>query len=128
MSKPPTVVELDWQHRLVFRGSSAGRAMTLDGDSLEGPSPVQALALALASCMGADIAYVLTKGRHSLEALHAHLVADRSQTDPHRVVKVTMHFTMRGDFAAAAVDRAIALSREKYARCGTPCARTSRST
>jgi len=114
MAKPPTVLDLEWQHRLVFRGTSAGREITLDGDSVEGPSPVQTMGFALASCMAADVAYVLTKGRHSLTGLHAHLVADRAQVDPHRIVKVNIHFTVHGDVVPEAVDRALALSREKY--------------
>ena len=42
--------------------------MTIDGDSTAGPSPVQALAFALAGCMAADVVYILTKGRHPLRA------------------------------------------------------------
>ena len=88
--------------------------MTLDSAGLVGPSPVQALGFALAGCMATDVAHLLTKGRQPLRGLRAHLVADRSPEDPHRFVRVTLHITVEGAVPADAVERAIALSREKY--------------
>jgi len=114
MAKPPTIAELEWQRALVFQAESAGQAITIDGDSSAGPSPVQTLTFALASCMAADLVHMLTKGRHPLTALHAHLVADRAQADPHRVVRVALRFAIGGEVPADAIDRAISLSREKY--------------
>jgi hypothetical protein len=75
VSKPPTVADLTWLGGLRFSGVSGVTSMTIDGDSAAGPSPVQALAFALAGCMAADVVYILTKGRHPLHALRAHLVA-----------------------------------------------------
>ena len=114
MPKPPTVVDLRWTHDLVFEATSAGRSMTIDGDSREGPSPVQALAISLAGCMSADVAYMLAKGRHPFRALSAHLVADRAQDNPHRVLRLTLEFAVEGAVPPDAVARAIALSRETY--------------
>src|SRR5215467_6913024 len=88
--------------------------MTIDGDSREGPSPVQALAISLAGCMSADVAYMLAKGRHPFRALSAHLVADRAQDNPHRVLRLTLEFAVEGAVPPDAVARAIALSRETY--------------
>jgi uncharacterized OsmC-like protein len=34
--------------------------------------------------------------------------------DPHRILRATLHFKIDGDVPADAVDRAIALSRDKY--------------
>ena len=114
MSKPPTTAELHWTHGLVFRATSGVASLTVDGDSREGPSPVQSLAIALAGCMSADVAHILTKGHHPFRALRAEIVADRAQEDPHRFVRVAMRFRVEGDVPAEAVERAIALSREKY--------------
>jgi putative redox protein len=75
---------------------------------------VDALATALAGCMSSDIAHILTRGRHSLRALTARFVGDRAQEDPHRFVRIALHFTIDGDVPPDAVDRAVALSREKY--------------
>ena len=114
MAKAPIVVDLAWSSGLIFSGRSAQASLTLDSAGVAGPSPVQALAFALAGCMLMDVADILTKGRHTFRALRAHLVADRADTDPHRIVRVTLSVTVAGSVPAAAVERAIALSREKY--------------
>ncbi len=114
MSKPPTVAELQWTHGLVFHAASGAVSITIDGDSREGPSPVQSLAFALAGCMSADIAYILTKGRYTFRSLRSRITADRAPDDPHRFVRVAMRFTIEGGVPEEAVARAISLSRDKY--------------
>jgi putative redox protein len=114
VATPPTLIDLTWTRDLIFAGSSGSATVTLDSAGVAGPSPVQALGFALASCMTTDVVHVLTKGRHPLRALTSHLVADRAPDDPHRFVKMALRFTIDGDLPADAVDRAIALSREKY--------------
>jgi putative redox protein len=114
VAKPPTIVDLNWAGALVLNGTSDKAAMTLDSSGVAGPSPVQALAFALAGCMTMDVAYILTKGRQPFSALRSHLVADRAQEDPHRIVKMHLQVTVEGEVPADAVARAIALSYEKY--------------
>ena len=114
MAKPPTTIDLTWTHDLVFAGFSHGATVTLDSAGMAGPSPVQALGFALAGCMTTDVTHILAKGRHPLRALTSHLVADRAAEEPHRFVRMALHFTIDGDVPPEAVDRAIALSREKY--------------
>ena len=75
---------------------------------------MQALGAALAGCMTIDVAYLLTRGRHQLRALRSRLTADRAQEDPHRFVRMTLHVIVEGSVPRDAVERAIALSREKY--------------
>lgn len=112
--KPPAVADLEWIGDLEFRAASAKITMTLDGESTAGPSPVQALAFALAGCMSVDVIDILRKGRHDVRALKAHLVADRAPESPHRFVKVSLRFVVQGAVPEQAVERAIALSRDKY--------------
>jgi putative redox protein len=115
VSKPPTIADLRWQHDLVFEATSGTQTITLDGDSREGPSPVQTLAFSVAGCMAANLAHMLAKGRHPFRALRCRVVGDRSQENPHRFVRLTLHFVVEGgDVPGDALDRAIALSRDKY--------------
>ena len=114
MPKLPTVVNLTWAGELVLNGTSDKASMTLDSSGVAGPSPVQALGFALAGCMTMDVAYILTKGRQPFSALRSHLVADRAQDEPHRIVKMHLHVTVEGELPADAVARALALSHEKY--------------
>jgi putative redox protein len=112
--KPPTVVDISWIDDLRFSVTSDKAAITIDSAGLAGPSPVQALGIALAGCMTTDVVHILTRGRHPLRALRSHLVAERAQDDPHRFVRVTLHVTVEGRVPRDAIERAIALSRDRY--------------
>ena len=105
---------ITWQGERRFAADFRGVPVTMDGDSTAGPSPVEALGLALASCMGVDVADILRKGRHDLRALTTELVAERAPEPPSRFTAVDLRFRITGDVPAAAVERAIALSHEKY--------------
>ena len=114
MAKPPVIAELVWAEALRFEATSGRIATVVDGDSTAGPSPVQMLVLGLAGCMAADVVEIVRKGRHPLHAFSARIVAERAQEPPTRVVRAQLHFQLRGDVPAAAVERAIALSRDRY--------------
>jgi putative redox protein len=105
---------MEWEGDLRFRGRAGERALELDGDSRAAVSPVEALALSLAGCMASDVVHILVKGRADLKGLTARLVAERSPEEPRRLVSVDLRFSVRGDVPASKVERAIALSREKY--------------
>jgi putative redox protein len=105
---------MEWEGDLRFRGRAGERVLELDGDSRAAVSPVEALALALAGCMASDVVHILVKGRADLKGLTARLVAERSPEEPRRLVSVDLRFSVRGDVPASKVERAIALSREKY--------------
>lgn len=110
----PTVVHLTWKGGLLFEGKAADSGMVLDSDGKLGPSPVQTLLLALAGCMAINVAAILNKARLDVRGIKAHLAADRAEEVPRRVVKVAIHFTVEGDVAEEKIERAIALSRDKY--------------
>src|SRR5690349_11522708 len=112
--KPPTVLELIWEHDLVLGGRSGDVRLTLDSASVSGPSPMQALAFALAGCMAMDVVYVLRKGRHDLRGLRADLTGERMPTEPRRFTRIKLHYTITGGIPAEPIERAIQLSREKY--------------
>jgi putative redox protein len=114
MSKPPVPATLVWDGDLRFRASSGTASIVLDGDSVAGASPVQTLAFSVAGCMAMDVAAIVTKGRHPMAALDVKFVGVRAEDHPRRFLKIELHFSVRGNVPAAAVERAIDLSREKY--------------
>ena len=112
--RPPMVVELEWSGDLRFDASSAGMTAVVDGDSRHGPSPVQHAAIGLAGCMAADVVDILRKGRHDLKALRVRFAGTRAQEPPRRFLQISLSFELQGSVPPEAVERAIALSQEKY--------------
>ena len=110
----PLVLDLEWlgDHRL--RGRSGDVEMVMDSPPVAGPSPVQALAFGLAGCMAIDVLVVMKRGRFDVKGLKARLVAERAPTDPKRIVKVDLHYTLAGQIPPDRVERAIQLSRDRY--------------
>ena len=114
MTKPPLTATLTWQGALKFRAATPRTEIILDSDSIAGPSPPEALAMALAGCMAIDVADIVLKGRHPLTSLEAKIAGDRRDDPPRHFVRFTLHFLVGGNVPAHAIERAIALSREKY--------------
>ena len=111
---PPVTLDLVWEGDLRFAGRADGVKLTLDGAKTAGPSPVQALGFGLAGCMAIDVAQILTKGRAPLTGLRVRLVGERRGEEPRRFVKIDLHFLVTGEVAPDKVERALALSRDKY--------------
>jgi putative redox protein len=114
MPKPPVLAELSWIDALRFDVASGRITTVVDGDANAGASPVQMLVIGLAACMSIDVVDIIRKGRHTVTGFHSAIVAQRAPDAPARVVSAQLRFQIRGDVPPAAVERAIALSRDKY--------------
>lgn len=112
--KPPITATLTWQGDLRFSARTGSAEIILDSDGNAGPSPPQAVAMALAGCMAIDVADIVRKGRHSFTALEATIVGQRKEDPPRHFVGFTLHFIVTGPVPELAVERAVRLSREKY--------------
>ena len=113
-AKPPLVAELIWDVGLRFGATSGSAAIVIDGDGAVGPSPMQLTAFGLAGCMAADVVSILQKGRHPMTGVRVSFTGGRASEPPRRFVTITLHFIVSGAVPSDAVDRAIALSRDKY--------------
>ncbi|WP_239491635.1 OsmC family protein [Luteitalea sp. TBR-22] len=108
-------VSLTWNHDQVFDTHLAtGSGPVLDGDGAEGASPTQAVALALGACMGIDVVSILKKGRHDLRALRVKVTGTRADGPPSYFTGWILHYEITGPVPDAAIERAIALSRDTY--------------
>jgi putative redox protein len=113
--KPRVVLDLEWQGGLRFSGRCGEVELAMDSPpGPNAPSPVQTLAFALAGCMAMDVAAILAKGRLDVSSLRVHLEAQRAPAEPHRLVGASLHFEVKGAVPPDRMDRALALSREKY--------------
>jgi putative redox protein len=113
-TKPPTVVRLTWEEGLEFTATHLAHSWTLDGKNEAGPTPVIALASALAGCMAIDIVHILIRGRHKVRALDAEFRGQRADADPKRFTRIDLSFTVATSAPLEAVERAVELSHEKY--------------
>jgi putative redox protein len=113
-TKPPVTAELIWDNDSRFGATSGPNAIVVDGDSVAGPSPMQLAAFAVGGCMAIDVVSILKKGRHPVTGLRASFSGERAAEPPRRYVRLALHFHVTGVVPTDAVERAIALSREKY--------------
>ncbi|MDP3773944.1 MAG: OsmC family protein [Gemmatimonadales bacterium] len=109
-------VQLTWEHDLVFRGEGAGKApITLDGDNVAGPGPMENLLLALAACSGSDVVVILKKKRADLRSLRVEVAGERREEIPERYTAITITYHIAAPSLAEAQARhTIELSLEKY--------------
>jgi putative redox protein len=111
---PGVAVEVTWQGGLRFEARAGDLAVVLDSERRAGFSPVQTLAIALAGCMAMDVVDILQKGRYPMDGVRARLTGERRAEPPRRFTHVALHFVIEGHVPADRVERAIALSRERY--------------
>jgi putative redox protein len=64
--------------------------------------------------MASDVVDILSKGRLPLRAVRASLRAERNIADPRHLVSARLHFVIAGEIPDDRIERAIALSRERY--------------
>lgn len=75
---------------------------------------MEAVAEGLAGCMAVDVVMILTKGRHPLKGLRVSFEGERAPKPPRHYTRIHLGFHVTGDVPPAAVERAIALSRDTY--------------
>ncbi len=112
--KPPLVAELVWDEQLRFGDTSGPAAVVIDGDGAAGPSPMQLAAFGLAGCMAADVIAILQKGRHPVTGMRVSFSGVRAPEPPRRLLSISLRFIVAGAVPPEAVERAMALSHEKY--------------
>lgn len=117
-------VEVTWagEHRF-DAGRPGGPMSRLDGDGATGQSPVDGLLSALAACSAADVVDIMAKRRTPVERLRVEVRGERREEFPRRFTKVELRYVVDGaGLDAAHVERAIALSHEKYCSVGATLA------
>ena len=116
--RPTKRVRLAWAGEgLAFRGGVPGGAeVVVDGDGAAGPSPMDALLLSLAGCMGADVRHILERSRVPMDSLEVEVEGIRAATHPRRYEGLRLVFRVRGPGVddRPRLERAVELSREKY--------------
>ena len=107
---------VDWLEAERFQATTpSGVEIPIDGQKQSGISPMQALAVALATCMGADVVDILRKGREDLTGCHIRVDGTRREEPPRRYTSIQLTFVLTGwSLSRSKAERAIQLSRDTY--------------
>jgi len=112
------IAHADWQEESQFQGvSEEGNAILFDADAAHrhGPSPMQAVLMALCSCTSADVVSILQKKRQNLTGLRVSATADQAPSPPRVFTKIHLTYAVSGNqLSRKAVEDAVALSKTKY--------------
>ncbi|WP_026622837.1 putative redox protein [Ensifer sp. WSM1721] len=91
-----------------------------------GPSPMELVLIGTGGCSAFDVVHILEKGREAVEDCIVEIDADRADQDPKVFTRIHMHFVVKGrGLATHKVERAIALSIEKYCSASAMLAKTA---
>ena len=86
-----------------------------NGGANQAPRPMETVLAGTGGCTAYDVVLILKRGRHDVRGCTVKLTSERAETDPKVFTKIHMHFTVTGrGIAANVVERAIAMSHEKY--------------
>lgn len=79
------------------------------------PRPMETVLAGTGACTAYDVVLILKRGRHDVRTCSVKLTTERAERDPKVFTKIHMHFVVSGvALPASALERAIALSHEKY--------------
>ena len=108
------VAETGSGHTLVMDGAP-DEAKPENGGADLAPRPMETVLAGTGGCTAYDVVLILKRGRHDVRGCSVKLTSERATTDPKVFTKIHMHFTVTGRaLAASAVERAIALSHDKF--------------
>lgn len=114
------VAETGSGHLLAMDGAPDGGGRNL------APRPMETLLAGAGGCTAYDVVLILKRGRHDVRGCQVKMSAERAAADPKVFTRIALHFVVRGKgLPAAAVERAIALSHEKYCSATAMLAKTA---
>jgi putative redox protein len=108
------VAETGSGHTLVMDGAP-DEAKPENGGANLAPRPMETVLAGTGGCTAYDVVLILKRGRHDVRGCSVKLTSERAAVDPKVFTKIHMHFTVTGKgLTASAVERAIAMSHDKY--------------
>ena len=114
--------------------TGSGHFLTMDGAPDGGgrnlaPRPMETFLAGAGGCTAYDVVLILKRGRHDVRGCQVKLTGERAEQDPKVFTRIGIHFVVTGRaLPAAAVERAIALSHERYCSASIMLAKTAEIT
>jgi len=103
------IAETESGHLVAMDGAPDGGGRNL------APRPMELVLAGTGGCTAYDVVLILKRSRQDVTSCECKLSAERAPTDPKVFTKIHMHFVVTGrGLVASAVERAIAMSHDKY--------------
>jgi putative redox protein len=111
------IAHTDWKEGKLYEGTAEnGNVILFDADPAHnhGPSPMEAVLMALCGCTSVDVVAILQKKRQPLSGLRVSANATQAETPPKVFTHIKLSYMVKGLLSRKAVEDAVALSKEKY--------------
>jgi putative redox protein len=112
------IAHSDWKQDEVFEGvTESGNHIVFDGDAAHthGPSPMEAVLMALCSCTSVDVVSILKKKRQPFTGLRVTATATQAPAPPRVFTHIKLTYAVSGKgLSRKAVEDSVALSKQKY--------------
>jgi putative redox protein len=111
--------------------TGSGHLLTMDGAPDGGgrnlaPRPMETVLAGTGGCAAYDVVLILKRGRHDVRSCRVRVTSQRAAEDPKVFTAIHLHFVVGGvRLPAAAVERAIALSHDRYCSATIMLAKTA---
>ena len=122
------IAETGRGHVLAMDGAPDTAHPSNGGQNLA-PRPMEAVLAGTGGCTAYDVVLILKRGRHDVRGCSVKLTSERAETEPKVFTRIHMHFTVTGKgLSQVAVERAIAMSHEKYCSASIMLGKTAEIT
>ncbi len=123
---------LKWIEGMSFVAESgSGHALVLDaapdiGGRNLGPRPMELLLMGAGGCSGIDVMLILKKARQDVVDCVVEIEAERAESDPKVFTRLVFRYRVSGRaLSRSHVERAVALSKEKYCSASVMLGKTA---
>ncbi|MEK0431989.1 MAG: hypothetical protein RL700_196 [Pseudomonadota bacterium] len=119
------IAETGSGHVLAMDGAPDAARPEMGGQNLA-PRPMETVLAGTGGCTAYDVVMILRRGRQPVTGCSVQLRSERADTDPKVFTRIHMHFVVTGKgLDPKAVERAIALSHDKYCSASIMLAKTA---
>jgi putative redox protein len=111
------IAHSEWKHENIFEGfAENGNRIVFDTDAAHthGPSPMEAVLMALCGCTSVDVIGILKKKRQEITGLRVSAAATQAENAPRVFTHIKLTYAVRGKLSRKAVEDAVSLSKKKY--------------
>lgn len=113
--------------------TGSGHVLAMDGAPDGGgrnlaPRPMETVLAGAGACSAYDVVLILQRGRHPVSGCQVKVTSERAVTDPKVFTRIHLHFIVQGAVPPQAVERAVAMSHEKYCSATVMLAKTAEVT